>query len=186
MLFLPGVLVLLFLGWSLQASGRSPITPSDATMVRVVPAAVSLQSVGERATLDICLEDVEAIYGIDVRLHFDPAVVSVPAGRVTPQWEVFDASSHFVVKNEADNTAGTVWYAITNINPAQPFSGSGRICSLEFRGDAEGLSAVEFTYAKGSDRNGTPIWPAMVNGLITVGEVHVGRPAAWLPLVVFE
>lgn len=155
-----------------------------APSVQVLPPSVHLESVGESTPLDVYLEGVEGIYGLDVRLSFDPEIVTVPAGRVTPLWEVFDPYNHFVVKNEVNNEAGTIWYAVTNINPAEPFSGGGRVCSIVFQGEAEGISDITFTYAKGSDRDGTAIWPEPQGGLIAVGDVQTGSVAVWLPLVV--
>ncbi|NLE75257.1 MAG: hypothetical protein GX605_00715 [Chloroflexi bacterium] len=59
--------------------------------------------------MEIVLDDGEGLYGVDARLSFDPTVVTVPLGAVTPIWEVLAPSFHFVVKNVVDNDAGTVW-----------------------------------------------------------------------------
>lgn len=139
-------------------------------VVLVEPSWATIYPVGATTTVDVWLEDAEAIYGLDIRLSYNPAIVSVPVGQVMPLWEVFDESNHFIVKNVADNDAGTIWYAVTNINPAEPFTGTGRICSITFAGLAMGVSDLHFTYAKGSTRDGSPIWPGMQDGTIEVSE----------------
>lgn len=158
---------LLWVGGGSSLAG-SAAHASSGPVVKVEPASAHIYPVGATTTVEVWVQDVQALYGIDVRLAFDPGVVNVPSGQVTPLWEVFDASNHFIVKNVADNGAGTIWYAITNINPAQPFTGTGRICSITFSGVAVGVSDLQFTYAKGSTRDGTAIWPEVVHGSIEV------------------
>ena len=53
-------------------------------------------------------------------------------------------SPDFVVKNEIDNDAGTVWYAVTQLNPSPAVSGSGPIARLFLRGIAPGSFSMPF------------------------------------------
>ncbi|MBC7265224.1 MAG: hypothetical protein H5T64_12845 [Chloroflexi bacterium] len=135
--------------------------------LRISPPSATID-VGGNVTVDILLENGGNYYGLDLRFSFDKNLVSVPSGQVTPLWEVFDPVNHFIIKNQADNANGTVWYAVTNINPAEPFTGTGRICSVTFSGLAPGTTALHFTYAKGSTRDGAALWPALVDGQIVV------------------
>ena len=144
--------------------------PEGDPVVKILPASATIYGIGGTTTVEVWLQDVQNIYGIDVRLTFDQTVVNVPSGKVTPLWDVFDSDDHFIVKNVADNGAGTIWYAITNLAPAVPFTGTGRICSITFSGVAAGTSSIHFTYAKGSDPDANPIWPSMVDGSIQVLE----------------
>ncbi|HNR96348.1 MAG TPA: cohesin domain-containing protein [Anaerolineae bacterium] len=135
--------------------------------IRVIPAESHLQA-GQTVTVEVWLDGGGNYYGLDVRLSFDPAVVRVPSGRVTPLWDVLDPVDHFAIKNVADNVNGTVWYALTNINPAEAFTGTGRICAIAFTGVASGTSPLHWTYAKGSTRNGDGLYPALVDALVSV------------------
>jgi len=126
------------------------------------------------------LEEAANYYGLDIRISFDPAVVQVPAGRVTPLWGVFDAVSHFPIKNQADNVSGTVWYAVTNMNPAPPFTGTGAVCAIAFAAQAPGQADLQFTYAKGASRDGEALFPQRLGAQIMVRAPE--RYAILLPL----
>jgi hypothetical protein len=149
--------------------------------LRLLPE-VAVVEVGRAVTLEVWLENGGNYYGLDARLTFDPAMVQVPAGRVASLWEVFDSSNHFLIKNEANNISGTVWYAVTNINPSEPFTGTGRICAISFTALVSGTAPLQLSYAKGSTRDGSPLYPARANGSITArfAERHVIA----LPLIV--
>jgi hypothetical protein len=149
--------------------------------VRIQPTEADVD-VGRTVTVEVWLEDAGNYYGLDIRLAFDPALVRVPSGRVTPRWEVFDSANHFAIKNEANNISGTVWYAVTNISPAEPFTGTGRICAIAFTGVASGTTPLHFTYAKGSTRSGLGLYPTMLDGEIAVRGAQ--QRAVYLPLVV--
>jgi hypothetical protein len=149
--------------------------------LRVVPAA-ALLDVSRAVTVEVWLEDAGNYYGLDLRLAFDPALVQVPAGRATPLWEVLDSSNHFIIKNETNNISGTLWYAVTNMNPTEPFTGTGRICAIAFTGLVSGTTPLHLSYAKGSTRNGVGLYPATMDGSITVRVP--GRHVIALPIVV--
>ena len=75
-------------------------------------------------------DDVTNLFGLDIRLRFNADMVQVEDGnpskagiQVLPgEFPVAD----FEVKNVVDNEAGTIWYAVTQLNPREPVSGSGR------------------------------------------------------------
>jgi len=142
------------------------------TKVRLNPPASEVQ-VGDAISVDIVIEDVADLYGVDVRLSFDPALLEVQdadpgTAGVQIQQGTFPAPD-FVVKNEADNSAGTIWYAVSQMNPTEPVSGSGVAFSVTFKGLAEGTSSVAFTYQKIVERDGNEIPVTTQNGQIVVG-----------------
>ena len=140
--------------------------------IRPQPASVG---VGGTVTVDVWLENAGNVYGLDFRLNFEKAKVSVPSGKVTPLWEVFDENNSFPIANKVTSVNGTynqIQYALTNVNPAEPFTGTGRVCSITFSGLAEGTTALDFTYAKASTRDGDPLYPAQVDGVILIGSMH--------------
>ena len=138
------------------------LTPTPGT-IRLEPSSVTA-NVGEPVTVSIWLENGANYYGIDIRFRFDEALVSIPSGHVTPLWDVFDESNRMIIKNQVDD--GLIWYSITNLNPATPFTGTGRICSITFVPLAEGLSPLNLCYAKGATRDGDPLFPTQSDGLI--------------------
>ena len=167
-----------FLPHAAQAGGVQ--AAPAAGKLRIVPAVAEIEA-GQILTVEVWLEDAASYYGLDLRLSFDPAVAQVPSGRVVPLWDVFDSANHFAIKNEARNVGGTMWYAVTNINPAEAFTGTGRVCAIAFNGVASGTTALHFTYAKGSTRDGEGLYPTTVDGQVVVRAKQ--RFVAFAPLV---
>lgn len=148
--------------------------------VRLLPNPAFVD-VGQMVTVEVWLENAGNYYGIDIRLSFDSHYGNVPAGRVTPLWDVIDRNNHFIIKNEVDNASGMVWYAVINLNPAEPFTGTGRLFVVAFSGLEVGSSDLHFTYAKGSTRAGESLYPQMVDGSIIVQQPV--RFELYLPIV---
>ena len=137
--------------------------------LRFSPATPVLEA-GGIVTVEVWLDGGFNYYGLDLRISFDPEVLRVQPERVLPLWDVFDPINHFAIKNMADNTNGMVWYAVTNMNPAEAFTGTGRICAVAFTGIAAGTSQLHVSYAKGSTRTGEGLYPTLVDGLVTVNQ----------------
>ena len=141
------------------------------TQVRIEPASAQLQT-GESVTLQIVVADVQGLYGLDVRLDFDPAQVEVldadpekEGVQIQPGDFLFP---DFVARNQADNQAGTIWFAITQLNPHEAVSGTGAVASITFRGKAAGTSSLSFTYRLLGTRQGNSIEAVTQDGQISV------------------
>jgi hypothetical protein len=156
---------------AIERSSPREVLPQDiAGTIKILPNPAYVD-VGGTVTVTVWLEDVGNYYGLDFKLDFEKATVSVPSGKTTPLWEVFDEDNHLSIKNTVQNVDGIydqVWYAVTNFNPAEPFTGTGRVCSITFSGLAEGTTVLDFTYAKGSTRDGDEFFPTQVDGSIIV------------------
>ena len=145
---------------------------AQGTMILVQPSSSEVD-VEDTVTVDIRIEGVTDLYGVDVRLSFDPALLEVqdadgnPANGIQIQGGSFPAPN-FVVKKEADNSAGTIWYAVSQMSPTEPVSGSGVAASITFKGLADGVSSVAFTYQKIVEKDGDPIPATTQDGQITV------------------
>ena len=175
------------------AAGPRASSPQAATdmpgTIRIRPQPASV-GVGGTVTVDVWLENVGNIYGLDFKLNFEKARVSVPSGKVTPLWEVFDGVNSFTIVNRVTSVDGTynqIQYALTNVNPAEPFTGTGRVCSITFSGLAEGTTALDFPDTlierpKGSTRDGDPLYPVAVDGVILIGSMNRLR----LPVVAVQ
>jgi hypothetical protein len=116
-------------------------------------------SAGQVRILHILLVNAEAIYGIDLQATFDPAVVEVmdanskQAGIQMTSGEFLKPD--FVVRNLADNQAGTLRYVVTQLKPTPPANGKGIILSIQFRGKLAGHSTpLTFASAVVADRHG--------------------------------
>lgn len=102
-------------------------------------AAVQLQLVEEttgQIKVDIVAENVTDLYGAEIRLAFDPAVLAVQDAdpdradvQIQPG-DLLPLAQGFPVANNVNTTEGTVTYAVTLLNPAVPVNGSGTLASL--------------------------------------------------------
>ena len=172
-----GLMIIAFwLGVTLLATQPASRGFAQGSTTILIHEPSSNVNVGDTVTVDIKIESVTDLYGVDVRLSFDPALLEVQDAEpgttgVQIQKGAFPAPE-CVIKNEADNSAGTIWYAVSQMNPTEPVSGAGVVASITFKGLAEGTSSVDFTYHKLVERDGEPITPTTVySGEITVNPV---------------
>jgi hypothetical protein len=157
--------------WRVYANSRL----EDNTWVVVYPTTGSYE-VGDTIAVEVWVEDVTNFYGADIRLAFNPNLLQVqdadpnmPGVQVQPRPDIL--SPDFVIRREADNVAGTVWYAATQVNPTPPASGSGALFSFSFQTIAEGLAEVTVTSYQLADASGTGI-PAQASGAVyQIGDV---------------
>ena len=118
--------------------------------------AVLEVAVGQTAPLSVAVTDVQGLYGLEIHLRFDPAVVQVAdadPGKEGIQVAAGDfLSADFVAQNRVDNQAGTIDYAVTQVNPKEPRSGSGTLLLIRFQGGAAGrASQLEVTNGHSGD-----------------------------------
>lgn len=110
---------------------------NDPAVVRCEPLA----AVGPATTtlaVDIYVDNVVDLYGADIRLTFDTAYAQVvdadpnmPGVQIQPLAGFL--APDLVVKREANNSTGLIWYAVTQLNPSPPVSGSGALARITFQ-----------------------------------------------------
>jgi hypothetical protein len=128
---------------------------------------------GQVQPLSITVSDVQALYGLEIHLRFDPTVVQVadadPA-REGVQVAAGDfLSADFVAQNQADNQSGSIDYAVTQVNPNEPKSGSGTLLVVQFQGSAAGRgSQIEVVNGILTTRDGELIPATFAKGEIKV------------------
>ena len=115
---------------SLWSQSEGAVVRSDPSLVEIVP--------GQVRTVEVVLENAQEVYAIEVRGAFDPSVVEVVDGDPSLAGAQLIPGDlikpDFVVRNGADNAAGTLHYVVTQINPTEPASGSGTVFAIQFRG----------------------------------------------------
>jgi len=146
------------------------ISLADA-IVRISPASTSVE-VGDTVTVDVYIQNIVNLYGGDVRLTFDASKLEVQdfiAWQTGVQMQPGSVPQpDNVVKNLADNSAGTIWYAANQLNPTPPFTGSGMMCRITFKGKSSGTSPIHFTYELFGTKEGATIPVTLQDGQITV------------------
>lgn len=125
--------------------------------------------IGETVTIQLMAHDVNNLYGIELEIGFDAAVieaVDTNAGSTGVQILPGDCPlPDFEISNLADNSSGTIIYAATSFSPSAPCSG-GTVASITFKGLAEGQSNLFFSQSVLSDPNGQTILHSNQNGEI--------------------
>ena len=147
------------------------LAQTGAAVVRPDPAALTVAA-GQTQTVSVLLENAADVYGIDVRLSFDPVLIEVvdaDAARdgvqmtpgVLPQPD-------FVALNAADNAAGALRYAVTQVNPTPPAGGNGVVFTFQVRGRASGVSPLRVVLVELANRSGELLSVTTRDGAVTV------------------
>ena len=151
------------------------ILPGQAQTPAVVRIAPASAQVAVGGTVDVAVEvvGVQELYGFDVTVTFDPQVVEVvDANPSTPGIQVAQGlflEAGFAVVNTADNTAGSVHFLTTQLNPSPAKSGTGSLIVIKLRGKKAGAtSALTVSDAQLARRDGFMIASTTAPGAITV------------------
>ena len=162
---------LLFLCLLLLLLPSATAAQSTATLgCRLEAATVA---VGADTTLIIEVADVDNLYGYQLKLNYDAARVQIQDGDSERSGVNLALGSFlkpdFIVWNEADNAAGNVALALTQINPSPASNGSGELARAVVRGVAAG--AVSFTFAEVilSDAQGVALTQTVEGCTLVVG-----------------
>jgi len=130
-----------------------------------------------------------------MRISFDPTLLEVQdAGPSVGGVQVQPLSKFlipdFVVKKKACNAvdptdpecqeAGIVWYAVTQLNPSMPVSGSGPLAAVTFKRLQPGTTVLRATRNQLADRFGVLIPSSSQNGAV---ELPPAVRKNYLPLI---
>ena len=125
--------VLLLLARPMLVSSQGGSEP----IVRCAPLEAS-EWAGTSITIDMYIENVVDLYAADERLAFDATGLQVEDANNYPddgvQIEPLDdlMKPDYVIKKDADNSEGTIWYAATQVSPTMQVTGSGSIARITF------------------------------------------------------
>jgi hypothetical protein len=134
--------------------------------------------VSNTVTVDVMVGDIESLYGAQVELTFDPTLVEVvDAYDFIPDIQIEQGSFPVpddVIVNLADNSAGTIQYAVSLQGPEPGVNGSGVLARIIFHGLSDGVSDVAFTGSILSDPMSVAIEHSTQDGQVEVLS-QVGR-----------
>jgi len=152
----------------------------STALVHLVPGQATVGE-GQTAAVEVRVENVADLYGLDIRIAFDPlAVEVVDADPNTEGIQVRPGGLlkvDFMIRNVADNGAGTVWFALVQLNPTAEVTGSGIAFVVTFRGRRQGAaSPLSVTYQKMATRGGDTIPASVEDGEIRVVEGQQAPP----------
>lgn len=120
-------------------------------------------------TVGAFIENAPLIYGADIRLTFDAAVLEVvdadesQEGVQVAHGELLDATAGFVLRNKADNESGVINYVLALLNPAPPVAGDGLLTQVTFRAKGAGQTTVRIAKGQFGTQTGEVIDPTLVD-----------------------
>ncbi len=176
---LPLLIAWLLISWPAAVAAQSP------AVVYVEPAEPVLQ-IGETTTLVISVKGAADLFGIELRLLYDPAVVQVlddDAGREGVQLasgSLLDPAGGFMVVNSADNEAGELEYAMTLLAPAEAVSGDGILATFDIQALSNGTSPLTLSAILAS-AEGAALPVVVEGGRVTVGDEQTNAPSPPAP-----
>lgn len=154
-------------------------------VVRINPVTAQ---VGVGQTIDLAVEvvNVQGMYGFDINLGFNPnAIEVVDADPTLPGLQVSLGTfldPGFVILNQIDNAAGSLRFAMTQLNPSVAKSGTGNLVVVRFRGkQANALSEIKVNTAQIARIDGTKIPTSPTSGQIQVVQNIPGPTLTSLP-----
>jgi LysM repeat protein len=163
-------------------AAQTGVTQAD-TVVRLIPAASQL-NVGDTTAVDIWVDNVTNLSAVDTELRYDPNILQVQDANPNEegvQIQIGDfLAADFVLDNEADNVTGDIFFAVIQLDPTPPVSGSGRLATVNFTAVAQGLSQLTFSKVQlvrptAGGVEEIPVTPQ--NGQVIVGQIP-GQPTA--------
>lgn len=131
----------------LSSASVAPPETLTAT-VRCEPDPLIAPS-GLPTSVTIYVQDVTDLFGLDVRMRFDPTYAQVidadpnVAGVQIQPLSGF-LSPDFVVRRIADNDVGLIRYAATQVAPSPPATGSGAVARIDLQGIRPGTDTILF------------------------------------------
>ncbi len=139
------IIVLLFVASLLVVSPFQMVKAQTSTTTVTVTPQTSTPVVGQTLTVNITLNNVQNLYGIDVTLNWNPSLLSFQ----TNSNQTFIGYSYGVLNNptslvldSASQATGEFHLVVTSVSPATAFSGSGTIATLMFTVTGAGQSSL--------------------------------------------
>ncbi len=124
--------------------GQATVTVSEMPMLKLVPSSTNV-GVASTFTVDVVLENAQDVIGADFQLSFPTdklQVVDADAYQGGIQITPGSFIAGQIGANTADNTEGTVRFAVAKAAPG--VNGTGTLATVTFTTLAEGEAVIEF------------------------------------------
>ena len=152
------------------------------TIVLVNPPSQSV-NVDGTVTVQIKVDSVTSLYGVDIRVTFDAAKLqaqdadaNAANGVQIAPGSFLDPAQGFLAQNTVNNSTGQVQYVFALMSPATAVSGTGVLATITFKAKAAGVAAITLTSVTLSSDQAQPIAKTLMSGSVTV--LPTGAPTA--------
>lgn len=159
-----------------------PVTAQEPATVGLEALQASVK-VGDTINFNIRIGNVSNLYAAEVHLTFDTALLQVlddddvQAGVQILPGSLFPSTRpSYVVQNQADQTAGTVDFAMTMLDPATPVSGAGTLATVRFSARQAGTATLQWTMVKLADPTGLNIIHIAQDSSISISPLPTDTP----------
>lgn len=153
------------------------------TIVSIQPEVITVERYAE-FTVEVWVEDVVDLYGADIQLTFPDGYLevldanpSLPGVQITVRYDLLQPS--IILRREADNQAGTIWFAATQMNPADPVSGSGALFEFSMKALRPGTFQFGYTNSQLAAPGGVVLEHQTQTASINVQGCEVFIPAIY-------
>jgi len=170
------LLLVLVLSISAMAS-LSPVASSPGTIVSVEPpvlVSTTAYPPGTAFSVDVNITSVSNLFGYEFMLVYDKTIITalwpIKLGNVFPSTTGPPPNGPTIIwKNVVDDNVGYVWYAVSLGRYQTPFTGSGRLATINFKVDlgAWGGSLLDLANTVLSDSYGYEITHEVHDGLFS-------------------
>lgn len=159
------------------ARGQSPTVTIDPTSAEV--------ALDGTVDVDIVISDVTALWAASIDISFDTSVLEVvdaDPGRAGTQLftGTFPCPSEGpcdVTENTVDNTAGSIEYDATLVEPASPAGGSGTLATIRFHAKSPGTGSIAIqSAALWGPGPGDNLTLTAESGEVVVGDAPTNTP----------
>ena len=149
------------------------VAQAGNTILRFAPPVLGLKP-DAQGTLDVRVDNVQGLYGLEFQLVFDPDIITVidadpdkEGVQVKPAdwWK-----DGFVAVNRVDNEAGRIDFAATLLRPALAVNGNRVVATIPFLARKTGTSSLNVELATLSTRNAEAIPYTQQTGQAWVNE----------------
>ena len=167
----------------LYLPSQSVFAQTEATLT--LNPTHSLLYPGCKGIYKIMINNITDLYGFDLRINFDPAVLQVldmdaaQAGIQIQNGSFLEKG--FTILNSVDNATGKIRYASTQVRPQAPKNGSGVLLEILFTPLATGVSDINFTSPQLSTNQGILLPVQVENGTIQVAQPGPGTTCPTTP-----
>lgn len=157
---------------------------AQPTIVSILPSSLTIDQVGQTATVDLNITDVTNLYAYEIKIWYLNSIVKVtqvvrPPGHFLEPIGGENETNKFVakweIKNDYNTTHGRIWIAYTLLAPQPAKSGSGILVKITFEGLSVGQTPIILNNYPGvqgpvklADNTASPIPHQAQDGSITV------------------
>lgn len=164
-----GLIVLTILTTTMAACVPAA-APTSSTVVRF--DAPSTPAAGSTFTIKVQLDNVKELAGDEVYISYNPTILEAqdadPAKSGIQVAMGTFLKPDFVAQNLVEANRGKISFAVVQLPPNQPVSGSGILATVTFKAKMAGSSPLTFDVVNLANTAGTPIDHAVQNGQILV------------------